>query len=110
MALFEVVGQEREPDEEAKEIGKDHPLVPEMKNKTADAGAGVEPSPGDLIDRDRAKADQCCAKRVVMKQRDAQQGQPEQDKIDGYMEDVHCRNRPRLYAPSRALATEFESS
>jgi hypothetical protein len=84
LALLEVVGQDREAEQQAQQVGEDHPLVQHVLSQAGEARTGLEAGEAELVESDDRKTSQRDLQRVAVKQRNAQQGQPEQDEVDRY--------------------------
>jgi len=80
--LLEMPGKQREAEQEAQEIGENHPFVPEMSPEPAQSRAFLESGEAQLVQGDHGEADESDVERVPVEQRDAQQGEGEQDEID----------------------------
>ena len=61
-----------------------------VQAEAREAGAELEAGEGDLVERDRREARERDRERVIVQQRDAEQGQREQDEVDRNAEQVHA--------------------
>jgi hypothetical protein len=73
--------------EQAQQVGEDHPLVMQVGGQTAQTGARLEPGERELVQHDCRKPTQGHGQNVVVKHRDAQQRQGEQDEIERNAQD-----------------------
>ena len=89
MALLEVAREQREAHQQTEQVGQRHHFVSEMAGEAGQAKAGLESGEQDLVGADGDEAGQCDLQRVVVEERDAEQGQREQNEIDG--NPGHCR-------------------
>ena len=86
LAFFKVLGQYRKAEQQAEQVGENHPLVREVQAEARDAVAGLEAGHQQLVGDDGGQPDQRHAQRVAVKQCHTQQRQREQDEIDRYAE------------------------
>ena len=86
LACLEIVGKQREAEQQAEKVGEDHPFVQHVQRKTFHPRAGLEPREGELVEHDRAEADESHLQRVMMEQRDAGERQAEQDELERHAE------------------------
>jgi hypothetical protein len=90
-AGLEVLGQQRKAEQQAQQVGEQHPFLAEVIEPAGDAGSFRERRKRDLEQRYHDHAADGDRQRMVVKQRDSDQGQPEQQEIDR-----HTGNRRRL--------------
>ena len=83
--------QQRESHQQQEQVGEDHPLVLQVQREAGQPGAELEAGEGELVERDRRQPGQRDCERVMMKQRDAEQRQAEQDEIDRNAEEIERR-------------------
>ena len=83
MALFEMAREQREADEQTKEVGEDDPLVAKMRNEARHTGASLEAGETELVDDDCPQAHERDAQAVTMENRHAEQREPEKNELDG---------------------------
>ena len=88
LALLEMPRQQRKAHQQQEQVGEDHPLVLHVQREAGEPGAELEAGEDELVERDRRKPGQRDLQRVMMKQRDAEQRQREQDEIDGDAEQI----------------------
>ena len=93
LALLEMPREQREAHQQQEQIGEDHPLVPHMQRKAAEAGAELEAGEGELVGDDGGEAGERDLQGVLMEEGDAQQRRGEQDEIDGNAEEVEGLRR-----------------
>ena len=82
LAALEVVREQREAEQQAEQVGEDHPLVRHVQRQAAKSRSGLEAGEAELVDDDHAKPDERHLQDVAMEQRDADQRQAEQDEIN----------------------------
>ena len=104
-ALLEVPRQEREAHEQQEQVREDHPLVLQMGDEPGDAGTFLEPGEHDLVGADDRQPDQRHAQGVVVEQRDAEQRERKENKVDGNRADARDVARMRHAWPRRLRAT-----
>ncbi len=81
-----MVREQREAEQQAEQVGENHPLVRQVQRQAAEAGAGLEAGEPELVEHDHAEADERDLERMMMKQCDAGEGQAEQHEIDRHAE------------------------
>ncbi len=85
-AFLEMPGQQRKPHQQQEQIAERDPFMRHVVAEAADASAVFEPGEDQLVDHDCAEPGQRDGEGVMMKQRDPEQRQREQDEVDGYPE------------------------
>jgi hypothetical protein len=80
-AVLEVPRQQCEADQQAEQVGQQHPFVRHVRAETGDAGAGLEAGEHDLVGGDRHQAGQRHLQYVVMEQGDAEQRRRKEDEV-----------------------------
>jgi hypothetical protein len=65
-AVLEMPGQQRKADQQAQQVGEQHPFVGHVHAESRDAGAGLEPGEHDLVGGDRHQAGQGHLQHVVV--------------------------------------------
>ncbi len=80
-AFLEVTGEQRKSHQQQEQIGEQRKFVAQVVSKTGKPGAVPKAGEDQFIGRDHAKAGQRNRQRVPVKQRDAQQRQGEEHKI-----------------------------
>jgi hypothetical protein len=86
--------KQREAEQQAEQIGEDHPLVRHVERQPAQARPGLEAGEAELVQRDDGEARQCHLERVVMKQRHAGQSEAEEHEVDWHAQHAgHHRRR-----------------
>ena len=90
MTVFEVPGQYRETEQQAEQIGNDHPFMRQVAGQPVQAGDTVKPGEAELVQDDGGKAGQRDLERVVVEQSDAEQGGGEQDEFDRDAENLQA--------------------
>src|SRR5229473_3661386 len=88
-ALLEVPRQKRKSHQQQEQISEDDPLMRHVLAEAAQSRTEFESGEDELVDDDGRESGQRDRKRVTMKQRHAEQGQREQDEIDGYSKHQH---------------------
>lgn len=83
MALFKMAGKQRKAGEQAEEVGNRHPFMTEESHETGKTGTSLEAGKNDLVQADGKQAGKRNIKRCMMKERHTEQGQAEEDEIDG---------------------------
>ena len=86
VTLLEMARRQRKAGQQAKQVNEDDPLVLEMEKEPCRARTGLKTGEHDLVERDRNQARESDSQGVMMKDRNAEQGQPEQNEIDGCTE------------------------
>ena len=106
--LLEVVGQQREAEQQAEQVGNGHPLVAQKAHQPRHTGHAREVRQQQLVQRDDDQARHRHLERVVMKQRHAEQRQCKEEKINrdacddhGCLQSVSCRKSDRSAGPRR---------
>ncbi len=82
MTLLEMFGQQGKAQQQAQQIGKNHPLMGEVAEQAWYAIAGLEPGEYQFVQRDRAESRERYLQCVVVEQRDTQQREGEQDEVE----------------------------
>ena len=82
VTFLKVPRQQREAGQQAKQIDENDPLVFEMKKEAGRPGSGFESGENDLVDRDRRQTGESDPQGVMMKNRHAEQSEPEENEID----------------------------
>ena len=77
LALLKMARQQRETREQAQQVRKDHPFVPDVRNKSHCAIARFKPGENDFVDSDCHQACERNTQGVMMKHRNAKESQPE---------------------------------
>ena len=90
LAFLEMLRQQREAEQQAEQVGEDHPLVQHVQPEAAQSRAGLESGKTKFVERDHGQAGERHLQRVVVKKRDASEGEREQRKIDRH---AHCDRR-----------------
>ena len=92
-AVLEVPRQDCKAHQQQEQVGQGHPLVVHLQHETAESLALPEPGEEQLVDGDHREPGQRDLQRLVMKDRDAEQRQAEQNEIDRDAEQVNglCR-------------------
>jgi hypothetical protein len=80
---LEVLRQEREAQQQAEQVGEQHPFMGEMRDEARGAGALRKGGEQDLEQRNHRESDRRHPQRVEVKQGDPQKRQPEQMKSIG---------------------------
>jgi hypothetical protein len=81
-AVLEMPRQQGETDQQAEQVGEQHPLVGHVHAEAGEAGAGLEAGEHDLVGGDRHQAGQRHLQYVVVEQGDAEQRRRKEDEID----------------------------
>ncbi len=87
-AVLEVLGKQREAEQEPQQIREDHPFVQQMQPEAGESRARLEAREQKLVEDDRGETDQRDFERVMMEQRDAEQREREKNEIDRDAEDL----------------------
>ncbi len=116
---LEMAGEEREADEQEKQVGDQDPFMRKMGKETGESGALFEAVPKQLLGNDGAKTGECDRERMAMKNRNAGERDAEQEKIghhgrvvsaerrfDGHMEDPARWCDPLIAHPENAVSRE----
>jgi hypothetical protein len=74
-AHLEMAREQRKAHQQQKQVRKDHPFMLHVEREAKEPGAEFEAGERELVERDRGKAGQRDLQRVMMKQRDPEQGQ-----------------------------------
>jgi len=82
MAFLEMPGKNRKPHQQAKQIGKRHPFMPEMGKQAGKTRAHFERRKQQLVQRNDDRPADRHNQGMRMKQRDAKQHQAKQNEID----------------------------
>ena len=84
LAVLEVLGQEREPEEQAEQVEQDAPLVRDVVGdvEARQPVLADHLREGELEDQDRDEPGQGDLQRVVVEQRDPEEGHPEQEELE----------------------------
>ena len=106
LACLEVVGKQREAEQQAEKVGENHPLVQHVQRKTFHPRAGFESRKGELVEHDRAEADERDLQRVMMEQRDAGERQAEQNELERHAERGARRSHHRRTGEQAAFARQ----
>ena len=97
-AVLEVLGEQREAQQQAEEVRQDHPLVAEVSPMNPlKPRAGLKRREEQLVQRDHGEPGERDLQRVVMEERDAKQRQREEDELDRDPEQggTRCGRRAR---------------
>jgi hypothetical protein len=76
--------KQREPHQQQEQIGQNHPFVREMLAQPSESCAKFEAGERQLVSNDNSKPRQCDRQRVAMEQRDPEESQREQNKLNRY--------------------------
>jgi hypothetical protein len=87
-AFLEMVGEERESEQQQQQVAQDHPLVDQVHPQPRQARTGLEPGEAELVEDDDCQARQRDAEGVVVEQRHASQGEGKQDEIHRHSENT----------------------
>src|SRR5688572_22368866 len=82
MAFLEMAREQREADQQTKEVREDDPFVGEVRNETRQTRPRLEAGEGNLVDDDRRQTRERDPQGVVMKQGHAKQRQPKENKLE----------------------------
>ena len=82
VALFEVAREQGKTHEQAEQVGQHHPFVLEVPGQAGRPVAGLETGEQQFVKRDRRQAGQPDVQRVVVKQRNAEQGQRKENEVE----------------------------
>ena len=94
-ALLEVIGQHREAEQQAEQVGQRHPLVRGMRRQARQARAAGEAAHREAPQRDGQRAAQRDLQRVMVQRRDAEQRQREEQELDRNAQRSHRRQLSR---------------
>ena len=86
LAVLEVVREQREAEQQAEQVGEDHPLVRHVGRQAAEAGARLEAGEDELVEDDGREAGERDLQRVAVEERDAGERQTEQHEVDRHAE------------------------
>ena len=95
MAFLEVAREDGEAHQQAQQVRDHHPLVAQMTDEAGEAGAALEAGENDLVGGDHHRPTGGHRQRVAVKQRDAEQGEAEQDEIHRDAGDLRAGGRQR---------------
>ena len=84
LALFKMVGEQRESHQQTQQIRKQHPLVPKMPHESCDACAGLKTCEGNFVSCDHDRAYHRDFQRVLMQERNARKHEGKQNEIERY--------------------------
>ena len=83
MALFEMAGEQRKTRQQTEQVGQHHPLMPKVVGKTKNTLTSLEAGKHDLVQADGKQTGKRNVKGCMMEKRHTEQGQAEEDEIDG---------------------------
>ena len=81
MAFFEMPRQQGKPGQQAKQVGNRYPFMSQVPDKTSHTQACLEAGEQDFVEADRKQPGQGDVQGCMVKQRNTEQGQTEQDEI-----------------------------
>ena len=93
MAVVKMRGEQGDSDEQAEQVREHHPFVTEMDQQSTYARTGRKAGEREFIGDDRTQPRERDRQRVVMEQRDAQQGRREKDEFEWNAGDHDRRRR-----------------
>ena len=82
VAVFKMFREQREPEQQAEQVGEGDPFVTQMQQQALDAGARLEARHAEFVERDEEQAAHRDVEGVVVKQRNAEQHTGEENEIE----------------------------
>ena len=88
-AVLEMLGEEREADQQPEEVGERHPFVADMRREPGKAGTLLEVGEEELVERDHARPATATLSVWWWKSAMPEQGQREKDEVEGDARESH---------------------